>query len=504
MVAQNIIANFLGKFWLFTITVVAVPVYIAFVGVEAFGLIGFFSVLLATLQVLELGLGVVINREIAKTRLSPERFQNTRDLFRSLEVIYWVVGLFLSIVIYLSAPFIASEWLNSEHQETAAIENAIRLMGLTIAFSWPTSLYAGCLMGLEKQVLLNLLQIAFASLRTGGAMLVLWQVSPTLEAFFLWQLAASAISTITFAIVCWRVLPHRLQSAKFNISTLRDVWRFAVGLGATTIATFLLSNFDKLVLSKTLSLSEFAGYNVANQMNAASRLIPAAVFQALFPRFSSLYAKNDQGAIVAMYHKGSQFIALVVFPTSMSLAMFSAEILQLWLRNEQVAGAAAGTASVLLIGSALNAALGIPYVMTVARGWSMYGFYQNLVSAIIIVPLMLFLVSLYGAMGAAFSWLILNVGYLIVAAPIIARRTVPKGELFIFYTHDIGKPFVVCLAVSAMTRWALPESLSSTQQIFWIVGSWLLVQAACFSVLPKMVWQVVTLIRVEFLNREGL
>lgn len=501
MVARNIVANLVGNFWLFAITAIAIPVYIALLGVEAFGLVGFFSVLLATLQVLELGLGVVINREIAQTRFIPERFQNTRDLFKSLEAIYWVVGLILAIVIYLSAPFIAGEWLNNEHQDEAVVENAVRLMGLAIAFSWPTSLYVGCLRGLEKQVLLNLVQIASGTLRTGGALLILWQVSATVEAFFLWQLAASAISTIAIAIVCWRVLPHRIRSAKISLSPLRDVWRFTMGLSATTVVTFLLSNFDKVVLSKSLSLSAFGAYNVANQMNAASRLIPGAVYKALFPRFSLLYATNDQDALAKIFHNGSQLIALVVFPASVTLAMFSAEILQLWLRNAQVAESAANIASVLLLGSALNAALGIPYLMTVASGWSMYGFYQNLISAIVIVPLMLFLVSMYGAMGAALAWLILNFGYLIIGAPIIARKSVPMASLFVFYFRDIGAPLVICIAVSAVGRLALPGSLSSTQQICWIVSSGLIVQMACFLVLPKMACQVASLIRAEFHSR---
>lgn len=82
LVAQNIIANFLGKLWLFVITFVAVPVYLAFVGVEAFGLIGFFSILLATVQVLELGLGVVINREVATDSLVARQISEHSQLIQ--------------------------------------------------------------------------------------------------------------------------------------------------------------------------------------------------------------------------------------------------------------------------------------------------------------------------------------------------------------------------------------------------------------------------------------
>lgn len=488
MIALNIVANLVGRFWLLAASMLAVPIYINVLGVEAFGLVGFFTVLLATLQLLEFGLGVVINREVAQTRLEPDVFQSTRDLVRSFEVIYWLIGLLLAGLVYGAAPFIATHWLNTEHHSTGQVVIAIRLMGFIVLFQWPVSLYVGCLMGLERQVLMNLLKVLFGTLRVFGAIGVLWWVSPTLEAFFVWQLVVDAVSVIAFAAVCWWVLPHRRQSAKFNLAALRRVGRFAMGIGASGIITFLLSNLDRLILSKLISLKAFGYYNVANQMNSASRMLPAAVFQAFFPRFSALYAQGQkqEQEVVALYHRGSQLISLLVFPTAMTLVFFSKEILYIWLQNEEVASSSAVIASLLILGSAINATLGIPYEMTVARGWSMYGFYQNLVSAIVVVPLMLVLVQMYGALGAAVAWLVLNIGYLIVAAPIMARRTLPKGALSVWYVRDIGIPLVVCVMISVVMRLALRADWSLIAQFIWIVGAWALVQLACLLVLPTM------------------
>lgn len=488
LLALNIVANFFGKFWLLAVSILAIPVYISQLGTEAFGLVGFYTVLLATLQLLEFGFGVVINREIAQTRSAQDLFQNTRNLIRSLEVFYWLLGLFFAALVYEAAPLIATQWLNNEHLPTDLVVNAIRLMGLIICFQWPVSLYVGCLAGLERQVLLNFLQIIFGTLRTFGAIGVLWWISPTLEAFFVWQLVTALITVASFAIVCWWVMPLRGQSARFSLIALRGVWRFATGLGATSAVTFLLSNLDRLILSKFISLTAFGYYNVANQLNTASRMLPGAVFQALFPRFSALYAQEQgrERELVALYHQGSQLISLLVFPACITLALFSTEILNIWLQNEEVARSAAMIASILVLGSALNAVLGIPYEMTVARGWSMYGFYQNLVSAVVIVPMMLVLVWTDGALGAAMAWLILNIGYLVVAPPIMARRTLPKGELTSWYMQDVGMPLVVCAVVGAAMRLALPAQWPLISQFVWIIVAWLLAQLACLLVLPMM------------------
>lgn len=503
--ALNIVANFLGKLWLLAISILAVPVYIGLLGMEAFGLVGFFTVLLATLQLLEFGLGVVINREIAQTRSAPEAFQNTRDLVRSLEVVYWLLGLLLAGLIYGAAPLIATQWLNSEHQSMEQVVSALRLMGVIIAFQWPVSLYVGCLTGLERQVLLNLLQIVFGTLRTAGVIGVLYWVSPTLDAFFAWQLIVAVVTVVGFTIVCWQVLPHRRRPARFSLASLRGVWRFAMGLGASGAVTFLLSNLDRLILSKFISLTAFGYYIVANQLNTASRMLPAAVFQALFPRFSALYAQEQSRAeeLISLYHQGSQLISLLVFPASMVLALFSTEILYLWLQNEEVARSSAMIASVLVLGSALNAALGIPYEMTVARGWSMYGFYQNLVSAVVIVPLMLALVWTHGALGAAVAWLILNIAYLAVAAPVMASKTVPRGELSLWYVKDVGLPLMVCAAVGVAMRLALPAHWPLIAQFAWITGAWLLAQLACLLVLTRLRRPVYEMLRHRLCKFRG-
>ena len=99
---------------------------------------------------------------------------------------------------------------------------------------------------------------------------------------------------------------------------------------------------------------------------------------------------------------------------------------------------------------------------------------------------MLVLVQAYGALGAAIAWLVLNVGYLVVAAPIIASRTLPKGELSTWYTQDIGMPLMVCVVVCAAMRLMLPANWPLGAKFIWIIATWMLMQFLCLLVLPAM------------------
>ena len=74
-----------------------VPLYIRFLGVEAYGLIGFYLMLQAILQVLDLGLSPTMNREMARYSVQPEKADEARDLVRTLELGYWLIGLMIGL-----------------------------------------------------------------------------------------------------------------------------------------------------------------------------------------------------------------------------------------------------------------------------------------------------------------------------------------------------------------------------------------------------------------------
>ena len=62
----NVTANFLGQGWRGLLGFAFVPVYIRYLGVEAYGLIAVFAVLQAWLGLLDLGLRPALSREMAR------------------------------------------------------------------------------------------------------------------------------------------------------------------------------------------------------------------------------------------------------------------------------------------------------------------------------------------------------------------------------------------------------------------------------------------------------
>ncbi len=68
------------------------PLYIKFMGVEAYGLVGIYASLQVLSGLLDMGLSGTLNREMARLSIFPGREQQMRNLVRSLEMIYWGIA----------------------------------------------------------------------------------------------------------------------------------------------------------------------------------------------------------------------------------------------------------------------------------------------------------------------------------------------------------------------------------------------------------------------------
>ena len=66
MIQRNILFNMIGRAWGFVSTYVFVPLYLKFLGIEAYGLVGFYSTLLGVLAFADMGFTATLNREMAR------------------------------------------------------------------------------------------------------------------------------------------------------------------------------------------------------------------------------------------------------------------------------------------------------------------------------------------------------------------------------------------------------------------------------------------------------
>ena len=111
MLKRNLIANYAGQAWAALMGLAFVPLYIKYLGIESYGLIGFFVMLQAWLMLLDLGMAPTLSREMSRYLGGSCSRQTIWDLLRSIEYIALGVACLFALVMWLCSGWLARAWL---------------------------------------------------------------------------------------------------------------------------------------------------------------------------------------------------------------------------------------------------------------------------------------------------------------------------------------------------------------------------------------------------------
>jgi O-antigen/teichoic acid export membrane protein len=476
-IQRNLIANYLGQFWVALMNLAFVPIYIRFLGMEAFGLIGFFAVMQTWLGLLNMGLTPMLAREMARFTGGARSNESTRDLLRSVETLAIVVSTLTAGCVALSATWIATSWLKVEILGNEVVAQAFAIMGLVVSLRIIESVYRSAIIGLQRQVLFNIINSIMATVRSFGAVIALAFVTPSIQVFFLWQGLVSVATIFVLAFATYAILPHARRTARFSFEAIRNVWRFAGGMLGITFLAVLLTQVDKLLLSTLLTLSTFGFYMLASAVAGALFMLIEPVTQAFYPKLCEMHARGDASGLASNFHKGAQFVTVIAGSAALVLIFFSENVLRLWTQDADLAKQTALLLSLLVFGNLLNGLMWIPYQTQLAHGWTRLTFCVNVVAVTAIIPLLFWVVPRFGAVGAAWVWIGLNSGYILIAAHFMYRRIL-VGEKSRWYWNDVIIPLafggLVALLISVI--WPSDYSIASDVAVV-LVASILTVSA---------------------------
>jgi O-antigen/teichoic acid export membrane protein len=415
--------GFVSAAWSAGLGLVCVPVFLHYLGIESYGLIGFLIGLQALIHLLDMGLSPTINREVARYGVA-DRIGDAGALLHSVACIFWLVALMIAATIYAVSGPIARHWLEAQEISPARLETAIGLMGLVIAMRWPAGAYQGALLGAMRIDITSSISMAMSTLANLGAIAVLAFVSPTIEAFFAWQALVGLVHSGLMRHAAWRVLgtEHR----RFETSELRRIGQLAAGMTGIALSSVLLMNTDKVILSRLLPLGEFGHYTLAGAAASSLYLLLTPTFNAIYPRMSAYVARKDDTGLAEFYCLGSGVLAAILFPLGMTAAVYSPQLLLLWTRDPALAAAAAPTLSLMVVGTTLNGLMHFPYALQLSSGMTKVTLKINGLMILVMIPLTIWLASEWGATGGAISWALLNVLYVCLGSW-LTHRSLLRG-----------------------------------------------------------------------------
>ena len=448
----NIFANFSGQAWGMALSLIFTPLYIHALGVESYGLIGVYLVLLGLVQVFDFGLGPTINRELSRRFHAPGDRRHLKTLVRTAEIIYLLLAIFLAVLIMCAADALAGSWINVSELNRANVKHIVVLMSVLLGLQWPMGLYQNVLMGMQEQPTANILNGTYATVANVLAAVLIVSTRSGVEVYFICVAIVSVFQLLHLRRICWKKLGTRDDSALFRFDVLRNTAGFTAGMAGISVVSVLLTQLDKILLSKLLSLSDFGLYLLAGTLSRALYVLITPVYSAVFPRLSSAIAQNDFATAIRIYHSAAQLMAVLVLSAAFSLAIFSHDVFLLWLRSHSVAQNVAPVAAILAFGTAMNGLMNVPYAMQLAKGYTRVPFFTAVIVAILFVPCMVWAAGNYGPIGAAWTWFALNLLYLIVGVAFTHLLIVP-GQFRLWLLRDTGLPLLAIVGMSAAVAW---------------------------------------------------
>ena len=409
---KNTIANYIGQFYNIFIGIAILPAYMIYLGAEAFGLIGFFTMLSAWMMLLDVGLSATISRQSASLKHSLEQMIEFKHILRSVEAVFFVIALVIVFGVFISDDWIANNWLKIETLDKNEVAYCISLMGIMIAFKWLVGLYKGAINGFEQQIWLNVYGVIINSLKFIGGFILVKYVSQSPSSYFEYQLVIGIIELLVIHQKVYKVVPKTDDFIKPSIKYLKIIMPFALGIAYTSGLGIAFTNIDKLLLSNVLPLKEYGYFSLIAVVVAGMSALAGPIGVAVQPRLTSLLSQGKNEEMIALYKKATQFVAVIGFAVAGTVALFSTELLYAWTGDMEASLWAGDILFWYALGNGLLMILAFQYYLQFAYGNLKYHIWGNTIFGFVQIIVMIIAVYTYGALGAGIAWFVLQAIFL--------------------------------------------------------------------------------------------
>ena len=440
------------------LTLALVPIYLHVLGLEIYGVLGFYASLQAALMIFDFGLGGAVFRELAKSGKRSPLPSDLASLVRSVEVVYWGIGLGLGIVIFFLARWFAESWLNSS-LSADFLEQATKLMAVSLLAQWPLGFYVSAFRGRHQQVSANLLSTsALAARGIGGAAVLTWG-SGTLSSLLYIHIFANAAFTLVGAMWFWQSNSKERTLVAMNFRSLAIIKTTARQLFLASILTITLSQMDRLLLSYLIPLRDFGTYSLSLTIASVILLVPAPVSDTMAPGLISAFAKNPADLWNA-FRRVCNVSSVIAMPVAIAIMVVPDWILMAWVRTSEIGPTAATTLRLMAMAYLMQNLSNQADLLQIVSNWLVPTLGCRAVAIAVLGPLMWVLVHKFGIEGAAFTWVIVGFFYLSANPSWTFSRLATSAKSMDWYLHGALVPLLLAVPTSVALALLLePEDL---------------------------------------------
>ncbi|GAB6055534.1 flippase [Methanobacterium movens] len=422
-------------------------------GPQGYGLLGLTLPFQGIFQILSAGgLPPAIAKYVAEHKALGEDQMARQVVFTSLKLMIFL-GIFFSIVMFFSAP-----WLANEVFGKPLVAYPLQAVALITPFSVIVGAFRGAFQGLYKMEYIvatraveQVFMITFAVVLVMAGFYAAGAVLGTAIGF-----AASALSAyIIFKKYLWKYLPeidpeHRF-SFRQELGLIKILLSFSIPVIITALSEMAIYDIGIFVMGVYMALQDIGYYTAADPLARLPLVISLSVATAVLPAASEAFALKDRELLTTYMVQSYRMVILLVLPMCVGIALFSQPILGQLFGSQFTAGS--GALSILVIGMTFYTLFMVASSIVQGIGYPRHPMYILIAGAGLNLALNLALVPVYGIEGAALATTI--AAFIIMLAILFQTYKITKiNPPFRAFGKIIGASLVMGAAI-----FFLPQNL---------------------------------------------
>jgi O-antigen/teichoic acid export membrane protein len=120
--------------------------------------------------------------------------------------------------------------------------------------------------------------------------------------------------------------------------------------------------------------------------------------------------------------------------------------------------------SLLAMGYLLNMLMWIPFETQLAHGSVKLPMKINIVAVLFITPTIMVLTPQFGSQGAAWAWILLNTGYVLIGVHFMFRKVLPDQK-WNWYLDDVLKPLFPPAIIMTIAKPWIPQTATLVGEV---------------------------------------
>jgi len=362
---RNTLYNLLGLGLPLFVAIVTIPVLIVSLGVDRFGILTLIWAVVSYFGLFDLGMGRALTRHLAEAWAQDDQEQAKRLVSTGLGVMAGL-GIGAGILLALGAEWSIRQFSGVTNQRETV--NAVYAMSAAIPFIILTSGLRGILEARQAFAVVNAIRLPMGVYTFVAPVVVVKYWGNDLGLIAVSLTLGRVIACLAHVWFCCRLLPEVKNWFRIDRSLIKVLFHTGKWMTVSNLVNPLMAYLDRFVIALTISVSAVAYYVTPYEIVTKLWLIPGALTAVLFPRFaqasvSSLLPAED------LFRRGLIVIFLVIYPITLGIALFSRELLTLWL-DADFATHSYRLLQVFAFGILVNSIANIPFTFLQGMGRS--------------------------------------------------------------------------------------------------------------------------------------